>query len=198
MKKTLTIFLFFHSQISFAQINLVPNPSFEQFLQCPYSTGEINVCMNWYNATDSAGGETPDYFNSCSAVNGLAPPNCIWGYQIPYSGNAFCHVITYADFFPNGREIIQAQLTQPLDSGQKYYLSFYANLPFDVLHSIASNKLGALFTTYQFNSPNFAHPINFAHIYSDSIIKDTLNWYQVKGSFIADSIYQYIAVGIFF
>lgn len=199
LKKIFPLFFLtiFCSEISFAQ-NLVPNPSFEQFLQCPSNISQINYCMNWYNATDSSSGETPDFFHSCSSINGIAPPNCTWGYQIPFSGNGYCFVATYAQPFPNLREIMQAQLVQPLIIGQEYYLSIQASLPFDVLHSIATNKLGALFTTYQFTAPNFAHPINFAHVYTDSIITDTLNWHQIKGSFIADSAYQYISIGNFF
>lgn len=39
---------------------------------------------------------------------------------------------------------------------------------------------------------------NFAHIYSNSIITDTINWTTVSGSFIADSTYSYISLGNFY
>ena len=39
---------------------------------------------------------------------------------------------------------------------------------------------------------------NFTHINETSIIADTINWARISGTFIADSSYQYIAIGNFF
>jgi OOP family OmpA-OmpF porin len=180
--------------------NLVPNPSFEDTMSCPDMLSEINWCMYWHNAGDSFPPDlsTPDYYNTCSTANGIAPPNCNWGYQNPHSGNAFAFINTYVSVFPDLRESIQAALLQSLVIGQKYYVSFYANLPYGTVHALASNKLGALFTTFQFIQPNYAHTINFAHVYTDSLITDTLNWTRISGSFIADSAYTYITISNFF
>lgn len=181
-----------------AQVNLVPNPSFEQYSQCPDEISEINRCLDWRNAGDSSATSTPDYFNTCSSVNGIAPPNVAWGYQMPHSGNAFANICTIVNCCPNGREFIQVPLTQTLNIGQEYFVSFYTSLSSAVGHTVAANKLGALFTTYPFQNPNYAHVINYAHVYTDSIISDTVNWIQIKGSFIADSAYTFVTIGNFF
>lgn len=58
--------------------------------------------------------------------------------------------------------------------------------------------MGAFFTTYLFTPANFAYPHNFAQVFTDSILSDTINWFHIKGSFVADSAYQYITLGNFF
>ena len=62
----------------------------------------------------------------------------------------------------------------------------------------ATNKLGALFTTEKFGQGNFAHPINFAQVHSDSVLADTINWFHFMASFVADSSYKFMTIGNFF
>lgn len=65
----------------------------------------------------------------------------------------------------------------------------------------ATNKLGARFTTFSYTDGNGSNPApidNFAHIYSNSIVTDTVNWTTISGSFVADSAYSYITIGNFF
>ncbi|MGI8600232.1 MAG: hypothetical protein ACR2KB_13340, partial [Chitinophagaceae bacterium] len=133
------------------QVNLVPNPSFEDTIACPDATDQMNRCADWWSA-GMPNCSSPDYFHGCSTVNTISPPEVAWGDQIPVTGNAYSFVINYF-IFPNpcdGREYIQTQLTNTLVIGQKYYISFYVNLGGRGGVSIASNKLGALFTTYAF------------------------------------------------
>ena len=63
---------------------------------------------------------------------------------------------------------------------------------------MASNKLGAKFSTVSYSYSNPIQINNFAHVYSDSVIKDTTSWTLIKGEFTADSAYQYISIGNFF
>ena len=67
------------------------------------------------------------------------------------------------------------------------------------------NKIGVLFTTINYNPMGdtvvgIANGLikNFAHVYTDSIVTDTINWTTISGSFISDSAYQYILIGNFF
>jgi len=61
MKLSLILFSLFCTLNTQAQLNLVPNPSFEDTVNCPYFISEILSCANWLNF-----GNTPDYFNACS------------------------------------------------------------------------------------------------------------------------------------
>jgi hypothetical protein len=62
----------------------------------------------------------------------------------------------------------------------------------------ASNNVGFLFSTKQFNLSNYAPTNNFCHFKVDSIVKDTIGWELVSGSFIADSAYAYLTLGNFY
>src|SRR5690606_25932355 len=58
--KVLLTFLIFISSLCNGQ-NLVPNPSFEEYLECPYSTAEFHSeVVDWYSFA-----VTRDYFHSC-------------------------------------------------------------------------------------------------------------------------------------
>lgn len=185
-----------------AQINLVPNPSFEDTIQCPgIGEGYINYASGWKSY-----GSSPDYFNNCNHAN-WGVPNNVFGYQTASTGNAYAGFIAYDKSIPHtDKEFIGRQLSQSLIIGQKYFVSFKLNLPKKDTSNInnydcavfACNKLGVLFTNAVYDEFNPPVDNNFAHIWSDSIIIDTLNWVPISGTFIADSAYTKIVIGIFF
>jgi len=194
MKKVIIIsFLFFIAFVLKAQINLVPNPSFEDTLGCPNGVPDLDgVCKNWVTFRG-----TPDYFNTCSNNEGFYNS---WGYQQAHTGNAYAGILEYASYDYNWKEQLGVQLISPLIINQKYYLSFYISLAYTYLYAnVACNKIGALLTTYLYYDPNATSILpNYSTIYTNTIITDTINWTRVSGSFIADSAYQYIIIGSFF
>lgn len=176
-----------------AQTNLVPNPSFEDTLQCPYTTGYLPV-TDWTVFSPS-----PDYYNSCAngKSNPLAGVPSNWeGYQNAYDGNAYVGIATYL-VGSTEREYIGVQLTNQLIIGTKYYVSAYISRA-DSL-TCACNNFGFRFTNIHYNdSINWASISNYAQVYSTNIITDSLNWTKISGSFIADSTYKYVMLGNFF
>ena len=175
-----------------AQENLVPNPSFEDTLGCPVGYPDLDTkCKFWKSFKGS-----PDYMNNCSAVCGY---NNQFGYQDPHSGKAYAGIAAYLTTIPNLREHIGVQLTNPLIVGTKYYISFYISPGFTLGTNVVCNKMGALVTTNSYSDPNVLSPlINSCTIKDELIIKDTIQWKKISGSFIADSSYQYLVIGNFF
>lgn len=178
------------------QVNLVPNPSFETYTQCPDDWGQIENANGWIDFGSA------DYFNACAPTSQtpyfFSVPSNSMGYQYAATGNAYCSFVTYAGG-NDSREFIGTQLSSPLEIGKKYFVSFKINLAGKNSFSCyANNKIGILFSTSVIDySTAFSLP-NFAHIYTDSIITDTLNWVTISGIFIADSAYQYMMAGNFF
>lgn len=202
MKKLLLYtILFFCSVCGYAQ-NLVPNGSFEQYSSCPNGGSQITNSIGWLSFSG-----TPDYFDSCSAPGGFSVPSNFAAYRYAADGGAYCLLQSYIEgdsvYSNYEREIVGRQLSTPMVIGQKYYVSFKVNL---ILSSVAganlaTNKLGALFSTVPYSNTDSSTipPVNnFAHIYTDSVINDTLNWTMISGSFIADSAYHYVSIGNFF
>jgi hypothetical protein len=188
------IFMSLLSGSLFAQTNLVPNPSFETHSSCPTTLDQLSLASGWSSYCTS-----PDYYDSCG--NGfVSVPSNSTGYQLAATGSAYTGFIAYDK---NGfvREIIGRQLSQTLVVNQKYFISFKVSLAEftpSFPQFIPCNKIGIKFSTVAFSTSSCAPVNNFAHVFTDSIIKDTLNWTSVKGSFIADSAYQYLMIGNFF
>ena len=192
-KFTLLFVVLFFGAVQ-AQINLVPNPSFEDTVYCPTGLKQLDACVNWLNF-----GGSPDYFNACTPF-GL--PNSVFVFQKAHSGNAYAGVAFYSrpsgPSGPNYRENIAIELTSNLVIGIKYFVSFFVVNAAVNNGSIACNKQGVNFYTLPFNS-NYPPPLlNVATLFNDSILTDTLNWKKISGSFIADSSYQYLSISNFF
>lgn len=183
-------FLFFSNNCT--SQNLVPNPSFEDTLSCPTMGGQIYRALGWMNF-----GITPDYFNSCNGGL-LGTPQNAWGNQVPINGNAYAGFACNASTLSNVREFIGCQLNQQLIIGETYYVSFYASLSDIPSGDCAINKIGVKFSTTSFDSINLPSLNNISHVYTNSIVSDTINWTKISGSFVADSSYNYLMLGNFF
>ncbi|MBL0330259.1 MAG: T9SS type A sorting domain-containing protein [Bacteroidetes bacterium] len=195
MKKLLFYFFVLFTVMMKAQVNLVPNPSFEQYTGCPDYWDQINYTLDW-----TAYKGSPDYYNICGAVDSFSVPQNFIGYQLPASGSAYCGVILYDKANFGNDELIGANLTAPLLIGTKYFVSFKSvlkyNNPFDIC--CGQNKMGVKFSTMSYNISSPPIQNNFAHVYSSAVISDTSNWTQVFGSFVSDSMYTNVMLGNFF
>ena len=190
--KTLTILLvLFSCGFCIAQ-NLVPNPSFEDTLGCPMFYPDLEgVCESWHSYSG-----TCDYMNDCSPVCGYYNQ---FGFQEPHSGNAYCGLGTYHVSLESTREHLGVSLIESLEIGTTYYVSFFVCAAWNVASTIATNKMGGLLTTYEYNAPQGLQPLpNYSTIYEDEIISDTLQWTKISASFIADSMYGHLSIGCFF
>lgn len=178
-----------------AQLNLVPNGSFEEYDTCPTGVSvigdyQLEHCNGWTHANNA----TPDYYNRC-AVYDVSIPNSPLGYQQPKEGNAYMGLIAFPDTC--WREYIKTKLLHPLLEGVEYYLEFYVNVSNSSRYGI--NTIGAFFSTtdlFQNNSSIInANPQIFNP--SNRIINDTLNWVKISGTFIASGNECFLIIGNF-
>ena len=194
MKRICIYLLLLFSTPLFAQVNLVPNPSFEDTVSCPLFANQVDKAVSWHSS-----GGSPDYFNECDWLTGTAGvPNNFVGFQYAHSGNAYCGSLLYDKNDPNYRECFTALLNNPLIIGEKYIISFYLSWAGTFSNRLACNKIGALLSTNNYNASLPAPINNYSQFYSDTIIIDSLNWVLIKGNFISDSNYTYITIGGFF
>lgn len=202
MKKLLLFtVLFFSAVCGYAQTNLVPNFSFEQYSTCPNSGDQIQYATGWskYSTTIT----TPDYYNACSTPSTTGVPKSSLLYQ-PDSRNcgAYIGLGIWSYTGNNDREQVGIQLNQPLVVGQKYFLSFLTVMGgtsdgFNYFES-PSNNICMRLSTIEYNPSNPAPIDNFAHLRSVSIVNDTANWVRITGSIVADSAYSYLMLGNFY
>lgn len=189
---TLLIFACLDFCYSYSQ-NLVPNPSFEQFSLCPSNFNQVTLATGWQKSLNN---NTPqyhtEYLNACSSSSLFQVPSNTWGFQAAFSGQAYMALNTMApSVFTNYRENIYIQLSSPLVVGQQYKVKMHASHTDN--SKFVTNNLGIKFST----TANF--PVNnISHIYSSTVISTNTNWDTIQGIFIADSAYQYLAIGNFF
>jgi len=175
-----------------AQQNLVPNPSFEDTLNCPIVFGDFSV-SDWNSPTQGS----PDYLNSCN--NGDANVlNNVAGSQSPRSGNGYVGISVYEDDSVwSYREYIQGQLQQVLVSGQQYWVSFYVSLADTSMYAI--QEIGAYISPNQINDNSMDTTLSYIPQieFNDSVIIDKTNWTKIKGSFTANGNENYLIIGNF-
>ncbi len=181
--------------------NLVPNGSFEEYDTCRVlndvyypDTGPLG----WFSASG-----TPDHFMSClpyGSFNGA--PLSFLSFQYPEDGECFAGMVTYREF-PEVREYFMTELLESLEVGVRYYASFYASpgwggSSLNPPVYLATSGIGMVFTTqsrqWEIGDP-YPAPLNYAHVYSPTMITDTVGWTLVSGSFVADSAYRYVMLG---
>lgn len=202
MNKTLlTSFAFFSVTLFFATAqNLVPNPSFEDYIACPTGPSETYKAVPWIQPSGHTG--TSDYFHTCNTspipINAppVGVPNNLLGNQAARTGAAYCGFFsidgpTDGDY----REYIQAPLTNPLTVGTRYCVRFYLSL--SDLSTNSTDGIGAYFSTQPVSGPG-ALPLTFpAQVSVSAVITNYTGWEEVYGEFVADQPYAYITIGNF-
>ena len=181
--------------------NLVPNPSFELIDACPVPPDVLGYLPNQRPTDWNTYGDTPDYFNGCEPVGSAGDvPQNLFTFQNAYDGYAYTGMWSYYQSTNCCHEMIGVELTAPLTIGEIYYASFYANAAFggDEWPILGASHLGMLFTTtpsiWTTGMPGFVFR-DYAHIYSEAVVSDTVAWTLITGSFVADSAYRYLVIG---
>jgi gliding motility-associated-like protein len=206
LNKTFYILLFFliggAVRLS-AQVNLVPNPSFELYDTCPYDLGgdgQIFHAVPWFQPHKVFGsvilGSSSDFFNTCT-TGFWSVPNNVAGYQQPRTGNGYAGigvVVGYPDSI-GGREYIEVKLNEPMKAGYMYCVEYY------VVHAfgLTTDAVQAVFTPDSLLSFGF----QVVHIppgitNQGNVINDTLNWTKVSGSYLAQGGEQFMTIGNFY
>jgi hypothetical protein len=174
---------------AYSQTNIVPNPSFEDYTNCPNDWAQAANANGWYEFSSA------DYYNECGVPDSFGIPSNTIGTQYAASGSAYAGIVAYSNA-THGSEVIGTNLITPLIIGQKYFVSFKAVLKYNNPWNIccASNNLGVRFA----KNSNCPPVDNFCHVNTQQVITDTSNWTRVFGSFIADSVYTNLCIGNFF
>ena len=170
--------------------NLVPNPSFEIYSSCPTGASQIFLAPPWTQPTTG----TCDYFNACATVaSTVSVPDNLLGHQYARTGNG------YSGFFARAGgyvEYVQVPLTESLQAGEKYCVSFYISLSDTCAYSIYSVEM------YISNTPPSAtnyFPLPFTPQIQNPTggFFNYNNWTEVSGTYTALGGEKYITIGNF-
>jgi len=188
MKLKLIVFSIFILliKISHAQ-NLVSNPDFETFTNCPIQVAELFQAEPWIAES------TPDYFNRCAVFPTGSPfpqsaevPVNYYGDQEPLSGDA------YAGYAAG--EYITGVLIEPLIAGECYYAEYYVNRAQPAF--LASLEFDDFYTFFSEDIPEFPIPIESFQLSQINFSVNSEDWALISGSFTASGGEQYITINV--
>ncbi|TND08601.1 MAG: hypothetical protein FD123_2105 [Bacteroidetes bacterium] len=164
--------------------NLVPNPSFEDTSGCSFPLPQID-CLDDWNIFSGPGNPVMNTADLCYNGAVFFPPSTIPAYD----GTKYIGI----DCQPINSEFVQVRLSQPLQAGMSYCVSFYAAVCDQT--PLAAPSLGAYFSA----TPLLANPFTAgmsAHVQS-TISFSTTQWQQVSGTYIAAGGEEYLTLGGF-
>lgn len=190
--------------------NLVANPSFEDHTLCPEkveANGVMKGVVGWWQPTAGSS----DYFHACGKRECTVPRNKL-GMQVPRTGNAYCGIYCSQEHY---REYLQTELTEPLQRGGRYRVTFYVSLADKSPHAVAT--LGALMTPMRVGdsisgvlanreetrfgddaSLSISTPLLPQVVNDRSRVLDQMEeWMEVSGEFVAEGGERFLTIGNF-
>ena len=180
--------------------NMIPNPSFEDYDNCPVQLGNFYADVTLWS-TPTLG--STDYFNGCSTIMGT--PKNFNGEQEAYFGKGYAGLYLYAP--GDYREYLQVALKETLQEGKEYEISFFVS--FAERSDFAIKDFGILFSSGPI-SVETRRTLSKMHLYRikentyhfleinySEYYKDKKDWVKVSTSFTAKGTENYLSIGNF-
>jgi len=176
--------------------NLVKNPSFENYFQCPISWGLYNgYVQDWFGFTT---GSFSNFLHACAPLPDRMPENS-FGWQMAKSGNGYsCILVYYLNFNPDHRSYIEGEFTNALEKDSVYCVQYWVSLcdrnsrPIKELDAHLSDTLLDWNNGISFNLLGVIPQVR-----SNQILEDSVGWTKVSALFVAHGGEKYITIGNF-
>lgn len=181
--------------------NLILNPSFESFKDCPTNMANFDASLEDVSLPTSSSG---DYFNQC-ASNDFNVPSNFKGEQTASDGGGYIGLYFYA--LNDYREYIQLNTAKTLREKHPYKISLQVSL---AEHSnLALKNMSILLTNKKIKVPNSAaltssrmdlqEGIEFYEVQlkADKTLSTTEGWVTLTGQFDAKGFENHMLVGNF-
>ncbi len=205
MKYVIIIIYSFFIFLDAQSQNLVSNPSFEIYENCPNYTTEKSIkelIPGWFLPTRG----TSDYFNSCSRFQVNVPNNFI-GHMYAKDGQAYAGIILiekpHQDSIKtktlNYREYLQTELFEPLLQGKCYEVKFYYAIA--TYSTYAVNNIGVHISKDIINRRRSSKVLKYSpQIKADTSFMNTEKdiWFEVTDTLIARGGEKYLTIGNFY
>jgi flagellar motor protein MotB len=173
--------------------NLVLNGEFDQFKYCPYgfTQGKLKIVPHWLQPTLG----TADYFNECS--ESFSVPDNPMGSQSAVMGPGYIGLVAFAPNENNSREYIQVKLTEPLDAGSRYCVSFLVSLADYSQYMI--DGFGVYVSEHQIkgNGKRTLSVVPQIQVPSGYLLQDATDWIEISEVYTAKGGERYLTFGNF-
>ena len=184
---------------NWAQQNLVPNYSFEDYTICPTATfGEINKAYPWFQPNYPYGGAggSSDFDHFCAGYD------CNSFKQCPRTGSGMAGIsfFTYPSLYDTDywREYLEVQLIDSLTLNKKYCIKFYVNFADLSCYPVKQIQCKLTNDSLLYNSPNYEFiPGIIPTLESQVMNSDSINWTLIQGEYLSTGNENFITIGNF-
>ena len=184
--------------------NLLQNPSFEEYYQCSWSSGQLSYAKYWF-------GLSTEYYNSCNLGSHSVPLNYN-GFQYARTGSAYAGFDIYwgppwighpSPF----QESIKNLLKDSLLKNKRYCVDYYISLSGETVafaavqnnNIIFYDSIGVMFSDTVLQDVDYPTACDDYVKFSRSLVGvDTTNWFKISGSIIAKGGEKYLRIGKFY
>jgi gliding motility-associated-like protein len=190
--------------------NLVPNPGFETYAQCPYESEQLHFAVPWKNATQ----DPSNFYHACSSnpVSGVPSGGGVTSsYKWPRNGEGHVIIRNFSNAYRNAidpstgngiAEYIITPLLKPLEQGQAYYLEFFVspNVWINRPNYGYTDAIGLSLTDTSIYREIFRSdplPLSPAIENRGVLITDTAGWTRISGCYTAKGGERYATIGNF-
>lgn len=180
-----------------AQVNLVPNGSFEDISDCPQTFEQIFTANGWFEPSKG----TPDLFNECSVLNNSNDvPDNWFGFQHAQDGIGYCGAYVFVNFGQyDVREYIAVKLSQSLKPNRLYCFKMYVSLADKKNHNFAISSIGGFLSNDSIYIDSF-NPLPYIPQIENpdfNFINDTIGWQLISGNYTSQGGEEYLYIGNF-
>ncbi|MEO9873050.1 OmpA family protein [Ekhidna sp.] len=177
--------------------NLIPNPSFEDYVLCPSNHSTIHEPIktrHWISPTLG----TPDLFSACALPVVSTPKNFAGIAYLP-DGNNYVGMYFGSPRKSSNksyREYLTCELKEQLKKGTKYKLEFFAKPATN--SKFIGNKLSFTFSSDSIivNDDNVLTNLPYQIILVDTL--EVVNgWYKISNTFVANGTETFFTIGDF-
>jgi gliding motility-associated-like protein len=195
-----------------AQVNLVPNPSFEEYNNCPNiesayldsSNTTFKGVKYWFKASEDFQSE---YHHTCAPHPFFSVPYGSAGFQNTHSGSAYLLFLSVAknNSLEGRRGYSSTLLLNPLYKDSLYKISYWVSLAemesgnLSNRNLLATSSIGVYFSCEKLFSPSSSYISVNPQVQNNPtrFLDDTLGWMEITGLYRATGGEQYITIGNF-
>lgn len=193
-----TLFLLLFT-LTVSSQNLVPNPGFEGNTGFPSNLGQWALVNNWNNVNlgpPSWPFASPDYFHT-NGTGGYALPVNTFGTVNANNGDAVMGFIPWIGGTPDFREYLSCQLTQQLQPGNEYEVSFYITNGLSSYGGYGCDNLGVNLSGAPLTQVDHEPLTTINPQFEMTSIFYDANWVQVSFPIVPTTWLEYLTIGNF-
>ncbi len=205
-QKLVLVFLLAVIITNYRAQNYVPNGSFDlvdtnqNYISNIWDTEAWSgtSSVDWYHVYNTE----PQIVTQCGTPYCVTVPKNWAGWQQPKTGLAYAGFLGYYKLTPTIRELPFVALSDTLEIGKPYCVSFFVSLADTA--NFAHSLLSACFITdtnylytINYSSPTWHAQFNPQVTNTTGFLSSKTDWMKVEGYFVADSAYTALIIGEF-